>query len=472
LGFGSEIIGVTFKNNIDKGRGKRGKLILWEEGGKFPDLLPAWNISLRSMAQGRIVFGLMVVFGTGGTETADLMGLEQLWTRGDGYKVYLIPNIYEPELGYDKVGYFVGEQKNHEAATDKDGNSNIKKALEYIENDRKKHLELTKNREMHLRYCAEAPIKPSEALMQLSNNIFPVDLLKQHRAFLLSHRSTYLDSAWIGSLYLDPETQKVEWKQDKDAIPIDHYPHNDLMNINGCVVIWEPPITNREGIVPPGLYISGNDNYDHDQSTTDSLGSTFILNRSTERIVAEYTGRPIVASQFYNTNKYLLMYYNAIQNFENNLQGLRNDARKFHWEHYLCDTPEIIKDKIDDKRVLSRGKGTPGTTPIIKYGLELILDWLMREPEPGTGILNLHNIRSIPLLDELIYFNNKGNFDRIMALIYLLIYHEDKWHFKADIDYKPKKELHPFFSNNPLFKENNKNNKFINESGVIKLPYK
>jgi len=469
LGFGSEIIGVTFKNNIDKGRGKRGKLILWEEGGKFPDLLPAWNISLRSMAQGRIVFGLCVVFGTGGTETNDLMGLEQLWTRGDGYKVYLIPNKYEPELGYDKVGYFVGEQKNHEIAIDKDGNSHQEIALKFIEEDRKHHLEKTKNREMHLRYCAETPIKPSEALMQLGNNIFPVDLLKQHRAFLLSHRDIYSDSAWIGSLSMNEESQKVEWKINKDAIPIDHYPHNDLININGAVVIWEPPITNRDGIIPPGLYISGNDNYDHDQSTTDSLGSTFIMNRMTERLVAEFTGRPAVASMFYQTNRLLLMYYNAIQNFENNLQGLRNDARKFHSEHMLCDTPDIIKDKIDDKRVLARGKGTPGTVPIIKYGLELILDWLMRETEPGSGILNLHKIKSVPLLDELIYYNSKGNFDRIMALIYLLIYHEDKWHFKADIDYKPKKELHPFFANNPLFKQNLKNNNIITQSGVIKI---
>jgi hypothetical protein len=472
LGFGSEIIGVTFKNNIDKGRGKRGKLILWEEGGKFPELLPAWNISLRSMAQGRIVYGLMVVFGTGGTETADLMGLEQLWTRGDGYKVHLIPNRYEPELGYEKVGMFIGEYDNHEIATDEDGNSNKNTALKYIEEDRRLYLEKTKNREMYLRYCAEAPIKPSEALMQLSNNIFPVDLLKQQRAFLLSHKETYLDSAWVGDLYMNEETGKVDWKLDNNAIPIDHYPHNDLMNINGAVVIYEPPITNKLGIVPPGLYIAGNDNYDHDQSTTDSLGSTFLMNRLTERIVAEYTGRPAVASMFYHKNRLLLMYYNAIENFENNLQGLRNDARKYHAEHLLCDTPEIIKDKIDDKRVLSRGKGTPGTTPIIKYGLELILDWLMREAEPGTGILNLHKIKSIPLLDELIYYNSKGNFDRIMALIYLLILHEDRYKHIPDIDHNVKTELHPFFKNNPLFKENiKKSNNDINYSGIMKSPF-
>jgi len=154
-----------------------------------------------------------------------------------------------------------------------------------------------------------------------------------------------------------------------------------------------------------------------------------------------------------------LMHYNAMQNFENNLQGLRNYNRKMHQEHLLCDTPDIIKDKIDDKRVLSRGKGTPGTLPIKKYGRELILEWLMREAEPGTGILNLHKIRSVALIDELTYFNDKGNFDRIDALIYLLILHEDMWKHQPNLDYAPKKELHPFFANNPLIKQNGPKNK-------------
>jgi hypothetical protein len=456
LGFGSEIMGLTFKNNIDKGRGKRGKLILWEEAGIFENLLQSWNISLKSMSQGRMTHGLMIAFGTGGTAIQDLIGLEQLFQRGDGYKVYLLPNIYEPELGYTKTGMFVGEQKNHEVAMDKDGNSNIDKALPFILKDRDDYLVKTKNREMFIRYCAEAPIKPSEALMQIGSNIFPTDLLKQQKAYLLSHRDFMINNAWIGSLEMNPETSEIEWKLNSEVVPIDHYPHTDLVNLNGCVVIWEPPVKNREGIIPPGLYISGNDNYDHDKSTTDSLGSTFIMNRLTERIVAEYTGRPATASLFYNTNRFLLMYYNAIQNHENNLRGLLSDMIKHRCEYLLCDTPDIIKDKVEDKRVLNRTKGTPGTIPIIKYGLELILDWLMRPVEPGSGKLILHTIKSVALLDELIYYNSKGNFDRVMALIYLLILHEDRWQHIPDLDKDRTIKLHPFFANDPLFALNKK----------------
>jgi len=448
-----------------------GKLILWEESGKFPNLLQSWNISLKSMAQGRITFGLMICFGTGGTAIDDLIGLEQLYTRGDGYKVHMIPNRFEPELGHEKTGYFIGEQRNHEIAMDKDGNSDKEKAIQYILKDREDYLNKTKNKEMLLRYIAEAPIKPSEALMQIGGNIFPVDLLKQQKAYLLSHRDTMIDSAWVGLLVPDQETGKIEWKIDNSLIPIDHYPHTDVSNLNGCVVIYEPPVKDKDGNIPFGLYISGNDNYDHDQSTTESLGSTFIMNRMTERIVAEYTGRPYVASYFYNTNRYLLMYYNAIQNFENNLKGLHADFIKNRCEYLLADTPDNVKDKIDDKRVLNRRKGTPGTTPIKKMGREYILEWLMREAEPGTGILNLHKIRSIALLDELIYHNKDGNFDRVDALIYLLIYHEDLWQRIPSYDARPKKEVHQFFANDPLFKLNTQQpKKYIIEKNVMIWP--
>jgi len=40
----SSITGITLKNDPERIRGTRGKLVLWEEGGKFPGLLDAWRI--------------------------------------------------------------------------------------------------------------------------------------------------------------------------------------------------------------------------------------------------------------------------------------------------------------------------------------------------------------------------------------------------------------------------------------------
>ena len=49
MGYKSEIIGVTLKDNPDVVRGKRAKLILFEEGGSFSELGAAWQIARPSV---------------------------------------------------------------------------------------------------------------------------------------------------------------------------------------------------------------------------------------------------------------------------------------------------------------------------------------------------------------------------------------------------------------------------------------
>ena len=75
-GYLSEIMGISLKNDPDKARGKRGKLILWEEGGKFPDLVKAWQIAQPSVERDGVAFGLMIAYGTGGCLTEG----NKVWT--------------------------------------------------------------------------------------------------------------------------------------------------------------------------------------------------------------------------------------------------------------------------------------------------------------------------------------------------------------------------------------------------------
>ena len=55
-----------------------------------------------------------------------------------------------------------------------------------------------------------------------------------------------------------------------------------------------------------------------------------------------------------------------------------------------------------------------------RQGELYIRDWLTtprNTDEDGNVMLNLHNIYDPALLQELIKFNHKGNFDRVMALM-------------------------------------------------------
>jgi hypothetical protein len=91
-----------------------------------------------------------------------------------------------------------------------------------------------------------------------------------------------------------------------------------------------------------------------------------------------------------------------------------------------------LYDKIDDKAVLNRKKGSPGTLPIKRFGLELYKSWLLT-PNQSDGKLNMYSIKSIPLLKETIYFSLKnGNYDRVLAIVYLMILREESMRIVID----------------------------------------
>ena len=141
-----------------------------------------------------------------------------------------------------------------------------------------------------------------------------------------------------------------------------------------------------------------------------------------EWIVAEYTGRPSTAEEFYELSRRMLMYFNARMNYENNLKGLFTYFKNKNATHLLTDTPEVLVDKeVMTTTMLNRKKGTPGTVMVNKWGRELIKTWLLTPCPDNADLMNLQKIRSIPLLKELIYWNKAGNFDRVSSLIMLMI---------------------------------------------------
>jgi len=168
-------------------------------------------------------------------------------------------------------------------------------------------------------------------------------------------------------------------------------------------------------------YFSGHncDPYDHDKSGTNSLGSIFIYKRLQEfdeyyeLPVAEYTGRPNTANEFYEIVRKLLLYYNATLMYENEKKGLFFYFERMNCTHLLADQPnDLIGDIVKDSSV-QRKKGIHMNTSIKDWGEGAIRDWLVEEYSPGK--MNLTKILSPALLEELIFYNDKGNFDRCVV---------------------------------------------------------
>ena len=454
-GYKSSICGITLKNDPERIRGTRGKLVLWEEGGKFPSLLDAWRIEQPSVENDDgVAFGTMIAFGTGGTEGASFDGLKELFYKPKAYNVLSFPNIWDEGRENTECGFFVPSWSNLESFDDngdyvymdKDGNSLKEKAVCNLIEQRNKIKDGGASQQSIDRFISERPIKPAEAVLELGKNIFPRKLLMDQLTRIRTNKKLQsmkhiVDLEWDGNGQV-----KATERPNGD---ITNYPLKKGDKPHGSVVIWEYPVKDP----PLGLYIGGCDPYDHDDSFTNSLGSTFIFKRVrageawTDVIVAEYSGRPDTAEEYYENVRKLLTFYNARLLFENERKGIYPYFTNKHCDYLLADQPDkIISEVFKDSKV-QRRKGCHMTKQIRAYGEGLILEWLLDEFEEGHP--NVERVYSEPLIEELIENDGVRNVDRVIALCMVMIYREELYQVKVSSAKEQNKQVELFEM--PLF---------------------
>lgn len=453
LGFKSEIIGVTLKDNPDVVRGKAGKLIIFEEAGSFSELGAAWQIARPSVEQDGMAFGTMIAFGTGGDKDSHFETLKDMFYNPDGYNCIEFDNIWDETPSDKKCGFFIPQYTNmdfrddagNRIYMDNDGNTLRRKSVEYILAERRKVIENATNSVAVDRYVAEHCITPQEACLEFGGNIFPKKELQEQLAKIRINKSLS-NMKQVGDLVWEADGS-LKWVIKKHG-DITYYPLKKDDDPTGSIVIWEHPMKDA----PIGLYILGVDPYDHDQSGTNSLGSTFVYKRFQDFenyydiIVAEYTGRPSTAEEYYENLRKLAVYYNGRIMYENERKGLFPYFTAKHCDYLLADQPDIISDIVGNTKV-QRKKGCHMNKQIKQWGEGLIKDWLNEEQAPGKK--NLHNILSEPLLEELISYNDTGNFDRVMALMQVMIYREQLYNVK--VKEKKKENKNRILFEGPIF---------------------
>ena len=457
-GYQSLIRGITLKNDLERIRGTRGKLVLWEEGGKFPGLLTAWRIEQPSVEtdDGK-AFGLMVAYGTGGTEGGSFDGLKELFYKPDAYNVLGFPNIWDDNASETKCGFFVPSWSNmeslddegHQRFMDKNGNSKKELAIQELINQRNKIKDGGASQTSIDRFISERPLKPQEAVLELGKNIFPRKLLMDQLTRIRTNKKLQ-SMKHIVDLSWGENGQVIATEKKSGDITTYHLKKDDKPN--GSVVIWEYPVKDP----PFGLYIGGCDPYDHDESFTNSLGSTFIFKRIQageawqDVIVAEYSGRPDRAEDYYENVRKLLLFYNARLLFENERKGIYPYFTNKHCDYLLADQPDKVITEIFKDSKVSRRKGCHMTKQIRAYGEGLILEWLMEEYEPGH--LNIERIYSEPLIEELIENDGVKNVDRLIALCMVMLYREELFQIKVSAAKDKNKQVELFEL--PLWSQN------------------
>ena len=458
----NEVIGVSAKDDISKVRGKRLHLIVIEEFGSFPNVTNLYNILIPSVQEGDISFGFMYLIGTAGDDESDFIGAQELVYNPNGYRMYALPNVFDKE-GQSKpyITFFFPGYMNRKGCYDENGNSDVTKAILEILIDRYRVKYNSSDVNSITKTIAEIPITPQEAILRTKGNIFPITEITQRLTEIDSNPSFY-DDTYIGDLVLNSRGE-VEFVMNKSLTPIREFPVKDI-NVEGALEIYEMPQKINDK-VPYERYIASLDNYENDQAESVSLGSMFVLDLWTDRIVAEYTGRPMFADDLNEKFRLLCMFYNAKGLVENNKKNTFAYFSRMTSLHLLADTPEYLKSRqiLKAQSFGNSVKGVPMTVPIRNFAFGLIRDWLLKpvtvsREEEGqiitSTVPNLFFIKDRALLLELSKYNPDGNFDRIMSLCQLMIYREEKMILYQGDMTRANRKPSTYLGNDSFFKRN------------------
>lgn len=435
-GMRSDIIGLSTKDDPDKVRGKRGDII-FEEYGAYPHIKKAWAVCRASVEDGDNVFATLFAGGTGGTVGADFEGAEDMFYYPGSYNIWSVPNVYDRNTNETtQCGFFWGAYLNRSNCYDANGMPDVTKALKelFIELDRIRKSSSDPRAVTQRR--AEYPITPQDSMMKIDGTIFPVADIRDHLESILPSIETFVGPHYIGNLVFDKDG-RVEWKVDGYAKPIREFPLKDN-KVEGAIEIFERPFM-VNGEAQRNRYIAGIDPYDDDASNTVSLGSIFILDLFTDRIVAEYTGRPKFANDFFEICRRMLMYYNAVANYENDKKGLFSYFDRKNCLYLLSDTLQSLKDveMVRGNLYGNKSKGTNSGKFINARARRLYADYLLTPAynmdDEAKRLLNLHKVRSVALLLETMKWDPNGNFDRVSACGMLMLLREDRQKFIENI---------------------------------------
>lgn len=427
MGSLNSVMGLSVKNDEGKIRGKRG-FILFEEMGNYPNFKEVWDNVRDSVKEGNRVFSLLIAVGTAGDKASDFSGVRTILYNPNAYEVYALDNVYDQKgKGSDKFAYFFPSYISRVDCMDKDGNSDVVKALLEILMERWM-VKQGGDADSLLSRTAQMPITPAEAILKVQSNYFPVVMLNE-RLRQIDQDPRAFDDVYVGTMV---NVNGVPEFRATDDVPLRQW---QVDNTNrGALEIFEMP---PKGNIPTGRYAIGHDPVDNDQAVSSSFSSTFVFDLFTDRIVAEYTGRMPFADDNFEQLRLLGLFYNAKIMVEANKKGYYAYFAKMRSTWMLADCPEYLRDRQLVKYSMfgSAAKGVTVNAAINNYANSLIRDWLLKttpmevKDEHGEvtvqNVPNLYRLRNRALIEELIGYGPGANTDRVRALAQVMLYREE-----------------------------------------------
>jgi len=265
------------------------------------------------------------------------------------------------------------------------------------------------------------PMEVDDIFLNEDTNIFDIESAKRQKNRLLQQERTGTP------VILMHDGEKII-HEFTDKLPITNFPLKNSDQKDAPIVVYEFPIEDP----PYGLYVAGVDPYRQGQSAySSSLGAVYIYKRMhdltgekyQDMFVASYCARPDNKDHWNEQARLLIKYYNARALCENDDISFIEYMKSKGDDRYLERQPDWLKEIV------------PATTVRRDYGIhrssQKIIDYLhtclkkymeeevyVEKDENGSVIRSVLGVTKIfdpVLLEEIIQYNDSGNFDRIIA---------------------------------------------------------
>jgi hypothetical protein len=332
-----------------------------------------------------------------------------------------ISNKYRMEAKESStLGEYVNAQKTSDLYNVQMLVSNEEKA-DKITNDNLERLKKAGDRVAYLKEKMYYPQKVDDIFLNEDTNIFDIEAAKRQKIRLLQNERTgtpvilFSDEGKIGHEFTD-------------KMPISNFPLKSTDAKDAPVVIYEFPIENP----PYGLYVAGVDPYRQGQAKySTSLGSVYIYKRMhdltgekyQDMFVASYCARPDKKETWEEQARLLIKYYNARALCENDDISFIEYMKSKGDAHYLEKQPQWLLEVIPNTTVKREYGIHRSAQKIIDYlhtCLKRYMEDVIYSEKDGEGnvtkeITGVSKMFDPMLLEEIIQYNDEGNFDRIIA---------------------------------------------------------
>ena len=298
--------------------------------------------------------------------------------------------------------------------------SNEEKATK-ITNEILERLKKAGDRVAFLKEKMYYPQEVDDIFLNEDTNIFDIEAAKRQKYRINEQEKTGVPVI----LYDDGEGVKHDFT---DKLPITNFPLKQTDLKDAPAVIYEFPVENP----PYGLYVAGIDPYRQGKSAySTSLGSIYIYKRMhaiagekyQDMFVASYCARPEKKETWDEQARLLIKYYNARALCENDEISFIDYMISKGDAHYLERQPEWLKEIVPNTTV-RRDYGIHRSSSKVrdflhgclkKYTEDVIHTELDDEGEVLSSVKGMAKILDPVLLEEMIQYNETGNFDRIIA---------------------------------------------------------